>query len=116
MEDNDVWMDAGTFESLLMLEITFLLYKEPGRLYGSPELAAYNQGFLSMEHLKNLVKNSPKNSYYSLLEKLLFKVKIKLNPNLNIRYYYVWQSYIPISYNHILLKMFKLSEINLTVY
>jgi len=72
LEDNDVWMDAGTFGSLLDAgNYISALQKRAGRLYGSPELAAYNQGFLTKKHIKDLIKNSPKNSYYCLLEKII---------------------------------------------
>lgn len=70
LEDDDVWMDAGTFNSLLDAgNYISALQNKAKRLYGSPELAAYNQGFLSKEDVQNLIKKSPMNMYYSLLEK-----------------------------------------------
>ena len=70
LEDNDIWMDAGTFGSLLDAgNYISALQKRSGRLYGSPELASYNQGFISKEKLQNTIEKSPQNSYYKLLEK-----------------------------------------------
>ena len=70
LEDDDVWMDAGTFNSLLDAgNYISALQNKAKRLYGSPELAAYNQGFLSKVDVQNLIKKSPMNMYYSLLEK-----------------------------------------------
>ena len=67
--ESEAWMDAGTFESLLDSgNYIAALQKRLGRLVGSPELASYNQGFLSKSDLLKFIKNAPNNSYYQLLK------------------------------------------------
>ena len=66
--DSDIWLDAGTFDSLLDAgSCISALQKRLGRLVGSPELTSYSQGFLGKEELLNIISNSPKNSYYKSL-------------------------------------------------
>jgi len=66
--ESDIWLDAGTFDSLLDAgSCISALQKRLGRLVGSPELTSYNQGFLGKEELLNIISNSPKNSYYKSL-------------------------------------------------
>ena len=66
--ESDIWLDAGTLDSLLDAgSCISALQKRLGRLVGSPELTSYNQGFLGKEELLNIISNSPKNSYYKSL-------------------------------------------------
>ena len=68
MGTSDVWLDAGTFESLLDAgNYISALQKRLGRLVGSPELTSYNQGFLSQKDLLSSIKSAPNNSYYQSL-------------------------------------------------
>ena len=69
LDESDAWMDAGTFESLRDAGNYIAdLQKKLGRLVGSPELASYNQGFLSKSALLEIIKATPNNSYYQLLK------------------------------------------------
>jgi len=69
LDESDTWMDAGTFESLRDAgNYIAALQKKLGRLVGSPELASYNQGFLSKSALLALIKVAPNNAYYQLLK------------------------------------------------
>tara|TARA_B100000287_G_scaffold434982_1_gene501264 strand:+ start:802 stop:1656 length:855 start_codon:yes stop_codon:yes gene_type:complete len=68
MGASDVWLDAGTFESLLDAgNYISALQKRLGRLVGSPELTSYKQGFLTRKDLLNYIKSAPDNSYYQSL-------------------------------------------------
>ena len=68
MGTSDVWLDAGTFESLLDAgNYISALQKRLGRLVGSPELTSYHQGFLSQKDLLSSIKSAPNNSYYQSL-------------------------------------------------
>lgn len=63
------WMDSGTFDSLQHAsEFISALQSRSGQLFGSPELSAFKQGFISRELIQSILKSSAKNNYYSLLE------------------------------------------------
>lgn len=49
---NDVWLDTGTIDSLTdATDFVRVLQKRTGKIIGSPEMTAYQQGFISKEQL-----------------------------------------------------------------
>jgi len=69
LDESDVWMDAGTFESLLDAgNYIGSLQRRLCVLVGSPELASYNEGFLNRKDIIKLIRTVSNNSYYQLLE------------------------------------------------
>ncbi len=70
--NSSIWMDAGTFDSLQdSSNCISSLQKRYGRLVGSPEYEAYKSNIVSKDYLLKIIKNHPKNSYYTSLEKML---------------------------------------------
>ncbi len=71
LSSSSSWMDAGTFNSLQdASEFIAALQKRSGQLFGSPEYAAYKQGFIDKNIILKKLDSSPKNEYYLMLEKL----------------------------------------------
>lgn len=63
-DDGDVWLDTGTIDSLSdATDYVRVLQKRTGQIIGSPEMVAYEQGFISSEHLKELAKPLEKSGY-----------------------------------------------------
>lgn len=69
--ENAIWLDSGTFDSLLESSIVIKNKQEEiNDLIGSPELIAYRNNWISKEQLINIGKTMDKNSYgKSLLNK-----------------------------------------------
>lgn len=64
------WLDTGTFDSLMEAgEYVRVLEKRQGTKIGSPEEAAWRQGFISTEELRTLAESLGKSGYgHHLLE------------------------------------------------
>jgi glucose-1-phosphate thymidylyltransferase len=68
---SDVWMDSGTYESLLDASNYVKTFQSrQNTLIGCPELASFNNGWISSEELLNLVKKNYKESI--LAEKIIY--------------------------------------------
>ena len=64
------WFDAGTHDSLIELgQFVSSIERRQGILVGSPHEAALHSGLVSGVFLRNLIRESPENSYYSGLAK-----------------------------------------------
>lgn len=70
--DDFVWMDAGTFESLLEASITVRDYfMRTGKIMSCPEGIALKKGFITKEDLKIYLQDKKDNEYYRYLRGLL---------------------------------------------
>ena len=66
-----MWLDAGTFSSLLQASLFIQTLQERQNIQiGSPESASYLKNFISINQLKNILKKSSNNEYYNNLKKL----------------------------------------------
>ena len=71
LEDGDVWLDTGTIESLAdATDYVRVLQKRTGKIIGSPEAVALNEGFISHAELQELAKPLKKSGYGEYLAKL----------------------------------------------
>ncbi len=71
LDDGDVWLDTGTIDSLSdATDYVRVLQKRTGQIIGSPELIAYEQGFINEEQLANLAKPLKKSGYGKYLTSL----------------------------------------------
>ena len=69
LSSSSAWMDAGTFESLQQSsEFISALQGRSGQLFGSPETCAFKNGFIDRAKIDLILRTSPKNNYYHLLE------------------------------------------------
>lgn len=62
LDDGDVWLDTGTIESMTdATDYVRVMQKRTGQIIGSPEKAAYRQGFIDnvklAEHAEALIKS-----------------------------------------------------------
>ncbi len=65
LESNSIWMDAGTFSSLLdSSNLIASMQERNGILFGSPEIAALKSGLISKEELGNQMRNNASNEYF----------------------------------------------------
>lgn len=69
----DVWLDTGTFDSMSeAAAYVEVLQKRTGQVIGSPEVAAYHQGWLDRDHLTRLATGPyAKSGYGNLLLNVL---------------------------------------------
>ena len=52
LDDGDVWLDTGTIDSLAdATDYVRVIQKRTGQIIGSPEMVAYEQGFISNQQL-----------------------------------------------------------------
>lgn len=67
---NDVWLDTGTIESLTdATDFVRVMQRRTGHIVGSPEMTAYEQGFITKEQLAELAEPLKKSGYGSYLVK-----------------------------------------------
>ncbi len=72
LKQGSMWLDAGTFNSLLQASLFIQTLQERQNIQiGSPESASFNQSFIDKKKLKKLLDKSPKNEYYNYLYKLI---------------------------------------------
>lgn len=65
---NDVWLDTGTIDSLTdATDFVRVMQKRTGRIIGSPEMVAYEQGFITADQLSVLAEPLKKSGYGKLL-------------------------------------------------
>lgn len=68
-DDGDVWLDTGTIDSLSdATDYVRVLQKRTGQIIGSPELVAYEQGFISKDALQELAEPLKKSGYGKYLQ------------------------------------------------
>lgn len=64
LNTGDVWLDTGTIESLSdATDYVRVIQKRTGKIIGSPEKVAHEQGFISTEQLKSLAEPLKKSGY-----------------------------------------------------
>ena len=69
---NDVWLDTGTIDSLTdATDFVRVMQKRTGHIIGSPEMVAYEQGFINSEQLAELAEPLKKSGYGKYLSGLL---------------------------------------------
>lgn len=65
---NDVWLDTGTIDSLTdATDFVRVMQKRTGRIIGSPEKVAFEQGFISQDQLTTLAEPLKKSGYGNYL-------------------------------------------------
>ena len=68
LDRGDVWLDTGTIDSMSEASaFVEVLQKRTGRIIGSPEVAAYREGFISATRLVELGKKLQKSGYGNYL-------------------------------------------------
>lgn len=71
LERGDVWLDTGTIDSLTdASDFVRVIQKRTGQIIASPELVAYQQGFINSDQLLNLAEPLKKSGYGLYLSNL----------------------------------------------
>ena len=66
---NDVWLDTGTIDSMSdATDFVRVIQKRTGQVIGSPEVTAYEEGFISKEQLLALAQPLVKSGYGKYLQ------------------------------------------------
>lgn len=64
LDDGDVWLDTGTIDSMAeATDYVRVLQKRTGQIIGSPELIAYQNGFIDSNTLSTLAERQMKSGY-----------------------------------------------------
>lgn len=64
LDDGDVWLDTGTIDSMTdAADYVRVIQTRTGQIIGSPELAAYKEGFINREQLAELAEPLKKSGY-----------------------------------------------------
>jgi glucose-1-phosphate thymidylyltransferase len=64
LDDGDVWLDTGTINSMTdAADYIRVVQTRTGQIIGSPEVAAYNEGFIDKEQLTELAEPLKKSGY-----------------------------------------------------
>lgn len=68
LDDGDVWLDTGTIDSMVeATDYVHVIQKRTGQIIGSPEVVAYEQGFISASGLETLSNPLVKSGYGNYL-------------------------------------------------
>jgi glucose-1-phosphate thymidylyltransferase len=68
-DSGDVWLDTGTIESMSdATDFVRVMQKRTGQIIGSPEMVAYEQGFISKVQLADLAAALEKSGYGKYLK------------------------------------------------
>ncbi|MCA0228369.1 glucose-1-phosphate thymidylyltransferase RfbA [Patescibacteria group bacterium] len=68
LDDGDVWLDTGTIDSLTdATDFVRVMQKRTGKIIGSPEMVAFQNGWLSREQLDSLAEPLKKSGYGNYL-------------------------------------------------
>ena len=68
LESGDVWLDTGTIDSLSdATDFVRVMQKRTGQIIGSPELVAFEQGWLTRQQLDDLAEPLKKSGYGTYL-------------------------------------------------
>ena len=63
-DDGDVWLDTGTIDSLSdATDFVRVMQKRTGQIIGSPEVVAYEQGWITRQELETLAEPLKKSGY-----------------------------------------------------
>lgn len=74
LNDGDVWLDTGTIDSLGdASDYVRAIQKRTGQIIGSPEVVAYEEGFISREQLIELAADQMKSGYGEYLTRVANK-------------------------------------------
>lgn len=74
LNDGDVWLDTGTIDSLGdASDYVRAIQKRTGQVIGSPEVVAYEEGFVTREQLIELAVDQLKSGYGVYLERVAKK-------------------------------------------
>lgn len=69
LDDGDVWLDTGTIDSMTdASDYVKVLQKRTGQIIGSPEVTAFEEGFINESTLSNLAKPLMKSGYGQYLK------------------------------------------------
>jgi glucose-1-phosphate thymidylyltransferase len=64
LSEGDVWLDTGTIDSMTdASDYVRVLQKRTGQVIGSPEVVAFEEGFITREHLAALAEPLKKSGY-----------------------------------------------------
>jgi glucose-1-phosphate thymidylyltransferase len=64
LDDDDVWLDTGTINSMTdAADYVRVIQTRTGQIIGSPEKAAFNEGFINKEQLNKLAQTLLKSGY-----------------------------------------------------
>ena len=64
LQRGDVWLDTGTFDSMSEASsYVEVIQKRTGQVIGSPEVAAYREGFIDAAALEKLAQPLLKSGY-----------------------------------------------------
>ncbi|MDB5177129.1 MAG: glucose-phosphate thymidylyltransferase [Candidatus Saccharibacteria bacterium] len=70
LDDGDVWLDTGTISSMTdATDYVRVLQERTGQIIGSPEVTAYEEGFISSDKLSNLARPLIKSGYGTFFSK-----------------------------------------------
>lgn len=70
LDDGDVWLDTGTIDSMAeATDYVRVLQKRTGQIIGSPEAAAFEEGFITKNKLASLAESLKKSGYGNYLLK-----------------------------------------------
>lgn len=68
LDDGDVWLDTGTIDSMTdATDYIRVMQKRTGQIIGSPEMVAYEQGFIDENQLSDQAESLKKSGYGALL-------------------------------------------------
>ena len=71
MDDDSIWMDTGTFDSLLEASNAVCEVEKNGILVSSPEKIALEMGWIDREALRSRLEGFKNNGYYDSLRKIV---------------------------------------------
>ncbi len=71
MDDESIWMDTGTFDSLLEASNIICDIQKKGAITSSPEKLAFEMGWIDKNELRSWLKNFKSNDYYDALWKIV---------------------------------------------
>jgi len=70
LDNGDVWLDTGTIDSLTdATDFVRVVQKRTGQIIGSPEIVAFEQGYITSEQLRDLAEPLVKSGYGSYLQR-----------------------------------------------
>ena len=70
LEEGLEWYDAGTHDSLLQASLAVQRLQKGGVLFGSPEEAAFRQGWSNLDSATSIINELGKTAYGKMLERL----------------------------------------------
>ncbi|MDR0788652.1 MAG: glucose-1-phosphate thymidylyltransferase RfbA [Bifidobacteriaceae bacterium] len=69
LDESDVWLDTGTIDSMVeAAEFVRVIQKRTGQIIGSPEVAAYKNGWISAQRLEEISNDLLKSGYGKYLK------------------------------------------------